>query len=398
MSTQPQTTAVMPVGAGTVARQDVGGAQALERTAETASALLAAQAEAMVKARFTVALRRTRDWDDVRTKLLKACERPGFAGSATNEKTWGAAWFRKPVGEGVEGFSIRFAEEAVRCMGNIDVEPTTLYEDDQKRIIRLSVLDLESNVAYHSTIVVEKTVVRRFLKKGEEALRVMVNSRGETTYLMPATDDDMLSKQNNLISKAVRNGVLRLVPGDIQAECRTRILAIRHGEAAKDPDAFRRKVVDGFAKLNVLPSHLKEMLGHDLAQASPAELTDLRELWQAIDEGRTTWAEALQQTKGDEATESTPATKPGLAGLTEKLKAEAPAATTQAATTTPAAKGCSHPAVPPSKVAALKYGQAIACVDCGEELRNPEAKPEPVVHEPVRPAGQGKGRQGRLQE
>jgi hypothetical protein len=244
----------------------------------------------MVKARFTIALRRPRDWDDVRSKMLRACERPGFAGSAT-EKTWGAAWYRKPVGEGVEGFSIRFAEEAVRCMGNLDVEPVVVFEDAGKRILNVTVLDLESNVAYQTPITVEKTVVRKFLKKGEEALRVMVNSRGETTYLLPATDDEVFSKQQNLSSKALRTNVLRILPGDIQAECRARILAIRNGEAAKDPDGFRKKVADGFAKLNVRPSDLKELLGHDLATASPAELTDSRST-RARPRGRRSWRPA----------------------------------------------------------------------------------------------------------
>jgi len=298
-----------------------GAAQEIERRGDTSAVMLAAQAEAMVKARFYIALNRPRDWDDVRAKLLRACERPGFAGSAT-EKVWGAAWFRKPVGEGVEGFSIRFAEEALRCMGNIDIETTPIYEDEQKRVLRVTVLDLESNTSFPTSVTIEKTIVRKFLKKGEEALRVMVNSRNETTYLLPAGEDDVFQKQQVMASKAIRNGVLRLLPGDIQAECRTRILAIRQGEAAKDPDGFRKKVADGFAKLNVLPSDLKKYIGHDLAQASPAELTDLRDLWQQIEEGKTTWASVLEAQAEERGEQPPPGEKPkpGLEGLTDKLK------------------------------------------------------------------------------
>ncbi len=336
MST-PNGQALVPAqGPGTVTRQEFG-ARELAIAGETSTALLAAQAEAMVKARFVVAMQRPRDWDDVRSKLLRACERPGFAGSAT-EKTWGAAWYRKPVGEGVEGFSIRFAEEAVRCMGNLDIQPVAVFEDEHKRILNVTVLDLETNVAYQTPITVEKTVVRKFIKKGEEALRVMVNSRNETTYLLPATDDEVFSKQQNLSSKALRTNVLRLLPGDIQAECRKRILEIRNGEAAKDPDGFRKKVVDGFAQLNVPIAELKELLGHDLATASPAELTDLRELWQQIKDGKTTWAE-ITEARAEERGEQPPAEgekKAGLAGLTERLH-QAAAQTKGAPTTTPQA-------------------------------------------------------------
>lgn len=355
-------------GAGTVARFE-GGAHELEARGDTNAAMLSAQAEAMVKARFYIAINRPRSWDDVRTKLLRACERPGFAGSAT-EKTWGAAWFRKPVGEGVEGFSIRFAEEALRCMGNIDVETTPIYEDDQRRVLRVTVLDLESNVSIPTSITVPKTVTRKYLKKGQEALRVMVNSQNQTTYLVEATDDEVFQQQQSLASKAIRNGVLRLLPGDIQAECRTRILAIRAGEAAKDPDGFRKKVVDGFAKLNVMPSDLKKLLGCDLAQASPAQLTDLRDIWQQIDEGKTTWAAVMEANTDDSA----PAegekkeTKKGLAGVTERLQGEEKP------------KDCSHPGVPPSRLAALPKGKSIVCGDCGEELK-PEAPEQKSIGE-----------------
>jgi hypothetical protein len=367
-------------GTNTVARQEFG-AQQLETRGETAATALAAQAKAMVEARFIVAMRRPRDLDDVRAKLLRACERPGFAGHAV-EKVWGAAWYRKPVGEGVEGFSVRFAEEAIRALGNVDVEPAVTYDDDRKRILSVAVIDLETNVAYRNTIVVEKTVERRRLAKGQEALSVRVNSRGETTYLVEASDDEVFAKQNALISKTVRNAVLRLLPGDIQADCRTRILAIRTGDVARDPDKVRREVADAFAKLNVLPGQVKQYLGHELITATPAELVELRELYKDIQGGKTTWHEALAATleaRGEPEPQAPAPTKPGLDGFTEKLRAE------QAA----AAKGpCPHPDVPPSVVAGLAAGASIVCKACGEELRNPDAAP----------SNTSKGRQTRLQE
>ena len=372
-------------GAGstnTVARQEFG-AQQIEVRGETASTALAAQAKAMVEARFIVAMRRPRDLDDVRAKLLRSCERPGFAGHAV-EKVWGAAWYRKPVGDGVEGFSVRFAEEAVRALGNVDVEPTVTYDDERKRILSVSVIDLETNVAYRNTIVVEKTVERRRLARGQEALSVRVNSKGETTYLVEATDDDVFAKQNALISKTVRNAVLRLLPGDIQADCRARILQIRLGDVAKDPDKVRREVSDAFGKLNVLPSQVKQYLGHELITATPAELVELRELYKDIQAGKTTWHEALGtvlEARGEEAEPPAAAPpRPGLDGLTDKLKAEA------TITATPGT--CSHPDVPPSVVAGLAAGASVVCKACGEELRNPDA--------PAAPAG--KGRQSKLTE
>lgn len=323
MSSQPkeENTALEPAGAGTIQRREFS-AQQLEVQAETASSALAAQATAMVEARFIMAMRRPRDMDDVRQKMLRACERPGFAGSLT-EKVWGAAWYKKPVGEGVEGFSIRFAEEALRALGNVDVQTVVTWDDHLKRIITVTVIDLEANVGYPTSIVVEKTVERKFLKKGQTAVRSRVNSYGDVVHLVEATDDEVFAKQNNLASKTIRNAVLRILPGDIQGECRARILAIRQGDIAKDLDGARRKISDAFGTVNVMPSDLKKLLGHDLATSTPAEIADLRELFQAIKDGKVTWADALREQTGEEDPAGD-APKTGLASVKDRLKAQPP--------------------------------------------------------------------------
>nr|NIU03565.1 hypothetical protein [Gammaproteobacteria bacterium]NIV50929.1 hypothetical protein [Gammaproteobacteria bacterium]NIX84839.1 hypothetical protein [Gammaproteobacteria bacterium] len=102
-------------------------------TAETASTAVAAQAAASVQARYVMALQRPRNIDQVRVDLLKECKRPGFAR---------VAMYHKPIGKGVTGPSIRFAEAAMRCMGNLMPEVATLYDDHDKRILRVSVTDL----------------------------------------------------------------------------------------------------------------------------------------------------------------------------------------------------------------------------------------------------------------
>lgn len=304
-------------GNGAMVSREEFGAQSLASTGNTAAEVLAMREKATVEARFIIAMKRPRDWDEVRQGLLKACERPGFAGSAT-EKIWGAAWYRKPIGEGVEGFSIRFAEEAIRCMGNMDARSAVIWEDDTKRLVEVSVLDLQSNISIPTTIVVDKTIERKKLRRGETAISSRINSYGEVIYLRQATDDEILQKQASLISKAMRNGILRLLPGDIQAECRDRILQIRHGDMAKDPDAYRRKISDGFAKLGVTPGELKKYIGHELSSCSPSELSALRDLWKEIDEGKTTWADVVM-VDGDEEEPAEPPKK-SIAKLTDKLK------------------------------------------------------------------------------
>lgn len=303
-------TGMMPAPAANTTQRQEFGATSLQRSGETAAVAVAAQAQAMVQARYVMALQRPRDMDEVRVRIMKEVERPGFAE---------AAWFRKPVGDGVEGLSVRFAEAALRCMGNVSSDAAVVFEDDQQRIVRLCVADLENNVPYTKDIVVAKTVERRFLKKGQEALSVRMNSKGETTYLVQATDDELLAKENALISKALRNAALRLLPGDIQDEARNRIKAIRHGDVAKDPDGARRKIADAFAELGVTPAALKLYLGHDLATCSPAELVDLRSTYTAIKQGDATWSEVLEGRTGEVPEEKKPA-----GSVTDRLRAAAP--------------------------------------------------------------------------
>ena len=365
-----QETAVATPAAGQVARQDMAG-QELEVRGETAISPLVAQAEAREKVRFLIALKRPRNMDEVRLKLLNAIERPGWAGvpGKDKEKNWGAAWYDKPIGTGVEGFSIRFAEEAMLAMGNIDVAAITLYEDERVRQLQLVVLDLENNNSYPASITIEKTVIRKSLRRGETSpFPPVINSFGDVTYKMPASQDDMTQKQASEISKAMRTGIMRILPGWIKAECRTRILELRRGAVAKDPDGFRKKILDGFAALNIMPSDLEKLLGCEVAKASPDQLADLRDLWKNIANGDETFADALEGAgKGEKKKDKPEKKKPGLDALTEELKKKRAA--------------CGHEKLPPSKVSKLKAGQTLPCPECGTEVSNPEASAQATLEE-----------------
>lgn len=253
-------------------------------THETAASAAAAQSKALVEARYTVAMHRPRDMDAVREGLLKECRRPSFAAVAR---------YNKPIGKGVVGPSIRFAEAAIRCMTNIVVEETTTYDDDEKRIIQVTVSDLEANVPYSTSVTVEKTVERSKKNPDEECLRERTNSKGYKVYVLRATEDDILNKKNALLSKAIRTLALRLVPGDLVDECMYEVVKTQESADAKDPDGARLKIIDAFAALNVTVSDLKAYAG-DLSKLSPAELAGLRALHAAIKDGETTWRAAME--------------------------------------------------------------------------------------------------------
>jgi len=90
------------------------GSRSLTRSAETATSAMQASATAAVQARFVMARQQPRSWDDVRVRVLGECKRPGFAQVAR---------YHKPIGDGIEGPSIRFAEACARYAGNLGVTP-----------------------------------------------------------------------------------------------------------------------------------------------------------------------------------------------------------------------------------------------------------------------------------
>ena len=268
-------------------RNEFGAQSTTHALVETASTAVAAQAKAMVEARYVMAMQRPRDWDQVRQTLLRECRRPSFAHNKS-------AYYRKPIGQGVEGLGIRFVEVALRCMTNVLVETTMIFEDDGKEVHRVSVTDLESNVTYPLDVRVSKTVERSKPMDDGSYISMRKNSYGKITYTVPANDDDLLNKRAAQISKAIRTLGLRIIPGDMQDEAEEIIKSVRMDEAARDPDAERKKIADAFAGIGVKASDLVAYLGHALDNCSPTELVDLRGIYGAIKDGEATWKSVME--------------------------------------------------------------------------------------------------------
>jgi len=306
-------TTVQDAGLAAGTEQSQGfGTKAMARAGETASAAVAAQARASVEARYVMAERNPRDIMTTRAKLLKACDRPGFAKSAIYSLPRGD----KPI----RGETIRFAEEAARALGNILCESVIAFDDHERQIVRVVVTDLESNLTYPQDIMVEKVVERSKLREGQEPMGTRTNSFGKRVFLVPATEDELLMKRNALTSKAIRTGILRILPGDIREEARARCEATAAKATEDDPESERKWVADAFADLGIMPDQIAEYLGHTLDRAVPAELVKLRQIGQGIAEGRGTWAQVIEA-KATRTAEAKPEASKAAQGVREKLDA-----------------------------------------------------------------------------
>lgn len=293
------------------------------------SAAVAVGQKARVQARIIQALQRPRKVDDFRITLLKDCQRPTFAETAI---------FKKPVGrelvngqwrdKTIEGLSIRFAETALARWGNVDIQTVTLYEDDEKRRVLVTVLDLETNAEFGSDFVVLKRVEKAKLKQGQTAISERYNNRGEKVFLVEATDDELNTRINAFRSKTIRNEGLRLIPPDIKEEAMALCRLTRDTQDAKAPDLARKKIADAFARIGVMPSHLCEYLGvENLDQTSPAQVADLREVFTAIDDGEVTWQDFMSA-RSEDVAPAEEQTAPGssrVESLKERARAKAEA-------------------------------------------------------------------------
>lgn len=341
---------------------------ALATVGETASAAVAAQAKALVEARFVIALKYPRDLDQTRAALLKECKRPGFADVAR---------YNKPIGNGIVGPSIRFAEAAIRCMRNVQPSQMTVFDDREHRIVRVSVADSESNVEYSKDITIDKTVERHNVKQGDVVIRQRLNSQNQTVYVVEATEDQLLNKEGALVSKAIRTLALRLVPGDIIDECMDQVVATQRDRDAKDPDAAKRILFDSFGSVGVTVEQIKRYLGHDGATLTPKELTDLRALYATIRDGETTMRDALDNKEPATAPTGETAGAKGFVASTkpkrEPKKEPAPGAGQGAPAATQNTRAGSKPASGADQKDAAGSGTAGLTAPASATLPVPEA-------------------------
>jgi len=261
--------------------------------AETSTAAAAALVQARVQARYLMAMQRPRQWNMVRSRMLRECGQHAFAMDAEYSLPRWNGKLRKTIY--IQGPSIRFVEAALRAMGNVDVDVSTVFDDASRRVLQVQVTDLETNTSYGDTVVVSKTMERRKLKEGEIPLAVRQNSEGANLYTLPITDSELQQKQGAQVSRRVRTLAERLIPRDLRDEaleaCRQKVAS---GDKS-DPAAATKALADAFDRLGVSPAELEAFLGHKLAQVSPEELVELRGIYAGIRQGVATWANVTEE-------------------------------------------------------------------------------------------------------
>jgi len=261
------------------------------RTAETSAGALAERAKALVQAKFMVAISRPRNLNDCRMRILDYCKNPVFAEMAMYEK---------PVGTTrAKGMSIRYADEAVKLLGNISVTELVIYDDADMRQVLIMAVDLETNLSKEKTVTIEKTVERSKFTEFRKLVGQRKNTKGADVFIYKATDDEVLTKEANLCAKTRRQLELQLIPQDIIEESRKIIEKVNATRGAEDPQAAKRKMLDAFAVIGVKPSDLEKLIGVSAEAFSPKHVDTLRGVYQAINQGEAEWKDFLPTAEGD---------------------------------------------------------------------------------------------------
>ena len=108
----------------------------------------------------------------------------------------------------------------------------------------------------------------------------------------------------------VRNCLLEILPKDLIEDALGRCRQTLESEGAQDPDGARKKVIVAFSSLNITPVMLEELLGHPLAQSSPKEIADLRQIYTSIRDGNSRWQEYLEAKQAADSAANGAGSKP----------------------------------------------------------------------------------------
>lgn len=264
-------------------------------TSDPAAIAAAETAKARIQCAYQMAIYRPRDIDQTRIKMLKLCKNPFFAESFTASKPIG--------GKSVKVTSIRAAESLAREFRNIQPDIEVVYEDEKIVREKVTVTDFETNVSYSKPISLHKTVERKD-SRGREVISERINSYGEKVYLVVATEDEMLTKINAQESKVLRGLILRLIDAGLVEECRIECENTLKNKDKEDPEAAKKKLLDAFASVGVMPQDLADYLKHPVNQIVPAELTELRNIYTALKDGDAKWSDYVSSAEEKEPVRS----------------------------------------------------------------------------------------------
>ena len=279
------------------AQTDVPELAISKRDEQTAIGNVQSQREtALLQAQFVIAIQKPRDEMDATQRLRDVCRNRIFANKA---------YFDIPRGgKSITGFTIRFAEEALRLWGNISCSSTITNMDDESIVVHISVIDVERNVSVGRDTIISRVIERRKVQEGRKLIGTRKNSRGQTLFLYSATPDELAERIAAVESKVKRSEGLRLIPAHIKEELWEIIGdTVTSDVSLRDKkEKYVAKWLDNLSSVGIPVSEVREYFGGTpLSGMTKEQWQKLLGIYNAIQSGNTTWREVMQEKAEAEA-------------------------------------------------------------------------------------------------
>lgn len=233
--------------------------QAIQKQAPNAIAEASQQREiAEVQAAMVIAKRFPRDPIAAMDKILQACTRPSLAEGALYSYTRG--------GSEVTGPSIRLAEVAAQCWGNVQFGIRELEQRSGESTVEAFAWDVETNTRQTKVFQVRH---ERHSKKGVSRLED------------PRDVYELVANQG---ARRLRACILGVIPGDVIEAAAKQCELTMKASAKTDADSMKA-LLEAFASVGVTKQQIEKRIQCRLDAIRPAQVVHLRKIFASLRDG-----------------------------------------------------------------------------------------------------------------
>jgi hypothetical protein len=293
-----------------------------------------------VRAAMVIARTFPRDHMQAMDRLLNACTRPSLAEAGLYTYSRG--------GSDVSGPSIRLAEAAAQCWGNIQFGIREIEQKDGESVVEVYAWDIETNTRPNKTFHVPH---ERHTRRGVQRL----------------TDPrDIYELVANQGARRLRACILSVIPGDVieaaVAQCRVTMAA----SADTSPEA-QKALLESFAEFGVTKAQIEKRIQRRIDAIQPAQVVMLRGVYRSLKDGMSKAADWFESDTQGSANGITP--PPQLAEGAPAMPALRNAPTSTAAV----------PQAAPEPIQAAPTAPPAAAPEAEPQRRQRAPRPVPVA-------------------
>lgn len=234
-------------------------------------AVESSRAIAEAQGKLVIAKRFPRNEVQAYAKAMQACQRPKMASTAFYAYPRG--------GSTISGPSIRFAEELVRCWGNIDYGIKELSRDKDKSEMQAYAWDMETN-----TISVQNFTNPHYREVSGRMVKL-------------ASDRDIYEINANMATRRLRARILAVLPNWFVEDCISECKKTLAG-ANETPLVDKvRKMVVSFEKYAVTKEMIEKRFGHTIETITQDEYLELVGIGNSLKDKQSTVVDWFEQPK-----------------------------------------------------------------------------------------------------